>query len=240
MPSPFPGMNPYLENPELWTEVHHRLISAIADGIELNLPSQYRVAIEKRIYLCDGETQNLVGIPDVAVSTPTPPQRETSSVATLPSREEATQVTIPMPEEAREGYLEIRDVATGAVITVIEVLSPSNKRTGVGREQYEKKRLEVLASPAHLIEIDLLRTGKPMPIVEKIPKTDYRILIARSDCRPRAQLYAFSLRQPIPSFSIPLRSGDIEPRLNLHDLLSGIYRRSRLEPILNYNLEPVP
>ncbi len=240
MPSPFPGMNPYLENPELWTEIHHRLISAIADSIELNLPPQYRVAIEKRIYLCEGETRNLVGIPDVAISTSNSPQEETSPLATLAPRLGATEVTLPMPEEIKEGYLEIRDLATGYVITVIEVLSPTNKRPGVGREKYERKRLQILGSPTHLIEIDLLRTGKPMTIIEQMPQSHYRVLIALGDRRPQASLYAFNLQQKIPTFSVPLRSGDREPLLNLQELLSGIYQRSRLDSVIDYNLEPIP
>ncbi len=68
MPSPFPGMNPYLENPELWSEVHHRLITALADSIETELSLKYRVAIEKRIYLSDGEESVEVGIPHVSVT----------------------------------------------------------------------------------------------------------------------------------------------------------------------------
>ncbi|QSJ14422.1 DUF4058 family protein [Nostoc sp. UHCC 0702] len=62
MNSPFPGMNPYLENPVFWAEVHHRLITAIADNIEENIPPQYRVAIEQRTYLSDDSDSVLVGI----------------------------------------------------------------------------------------------------------------------------------------------------------------------------------
>jgi hypothetical protein len=173
MPSPFPGMNLYLENPELWSEVHHRLITALADAIETELSLKYRVAIKKRIYLSDAEESVEVGIPDVSVtshkSTPTSP---TTSIATLPALGESVTVTIPLPEEIREGYLKIREVATGYVVTAIEVLSPTNKRAGMGREAYLRKRQEVLSTPTHLVEIDLLRSGKPMPILSEIPQTD--------------------------------------------------------------------
>lgn len=145
IPSPFSGMNPYLENPELWSEVHHRLITAIADDIGPHIRPKYRVAIEKRTYLSDGEDSIFVGIPDVAVLS----QRATSATpltTTLPVQEESVTVTLPMPEEIREGYLEIREVATGQVVTAIEVLSPANKRAGKGREAYETKRREVLGN----------------------------------------------------------------------------------------------
>ena len=147
MPSPFPGMNPYLENPDLWSEVHHRLITAIADAIESNLTFRYRVAIEKRTYLNEGEESVSVTIPDVSVYSQSSTPVQTSSTATLPAGAESVAVIIPLPEEMREGYLEIREVETGDVITVIEVLSPTNKRAGRGRKAYNTKRLEVLSTP---------------------------------------------------------------------------------------------
>jgi hypothetical protein len=73
-------------------------------------------------------------------------------------------VTLPMPIEIRESYLAIREVASQAVITAVELLSPSNKRTRQGREIYEEKRFKVLASRTHLVEIDLLRGGEPMTV----------------------------------------------------------------------------
>ncbi|MGK7875705.1 MAG: DUF4058 family protein [Xenococcaceae cyanobacterium] len=239
MPSPFPGMDPYLEHPELWSEVHHRLISAIAIAIESNLSRKYRVAIEKRTYLSDGEDSVLVGIPDVSVfsqkSIPTP-----SATATLPAQSEAVTVVLPMPEEVREGYLEIREVQTGKVVTVIEILSPTNKRAGKGREAYETKRQDVLSSRTHLVEIDLLRGGKPMRILSEIPKTDYRILIARGNRRPCGQLYGFSVRQEIPKFVLPLQSGDTEPLVDLQRLLAEVYEQARFDMTVDYSIEPVP
>ncbi|NEP63074.1 MAG: DUF4058 family protein [Symploca sp. SIO2G7] len=241
MPSPFPGMNPYLENPQFWSEVHHRLITALADAIESNLSLKYRVAIEKRTYLSNQEESVEVGIPDVAVTFhKSTVINQTPSTATLPAQEEAVIVTIPVPQEIREGYLEIREEATGYVVTTIEVLSPTNKRRGLGYQAYLRKRQEVLSTPTHLIEIDLLRGGKPMPIVGEIPKTDYRILIALGNRRPLAQLYGFSIRQEIPQFSLPLLSGDTEPIVNVQSLLAGLYQRARFDLAIDYSTEPVP
>jgi hypothetical protein len=136
MPSPFPGVDPYLENPEFWSEVHHRLITAIAIALGPALRPKYRVAIEKRIYLSDVEDSDFMAIPDVTVfSKPSTADRSIAiAIATLPHSEPIT-VTVPILEETREGYLELREVGTNRVITVIEILSPKNKRTGKGREE---------------------------------------------------------------------------------------------------------
>ena len=206
MSSPFPGMDPYLENPELWPEVHNRLIIAIADAVAPSLPAKYRVAIQKRTYLSEPEDSVLVGIPDVSVllkksTHHSTPSTLTSTVAVAPRHQPLT-VRMPMPVTVRESYLEITEVPTGAVVTVIEVLSPTNKRSKEGRRLYELKRQQVLASVTHLVEIDLLRGGKPLPIVGEMPSADYRILICRGDLRPLADLYTFTIREEIPSFTL--------------------------------------
>ena len=118
-----------------------------------------------------------------------------------------------MPEEIKETYLEIRQIGTGKVVTVIEVLSPKNKRPGPGRDQYNAKRSKVLESLSHLVEIDLLRNGEPLPMSGGIQST-YRILISRASSRPEAELYPFNLREPIPIFPLPLQSGDAEPAID--------------------------
>ncbi len=141
--------------------------------------------------------------------------------------------------EFREGYLEIREVATKQVVTVIEVLSPTNKRFGKGRVAYEQKRREVLGSRTHLVEIDLLRSGKPMPIQGSSVQSNYRILVSRGDRRPRAELYVFNIQDAIPTFPLPLRSEDV-PTINLHPLLELAYERAGYGVVIDYNREPVP
>lgn len=232
-------MNPYLENPELWSEVHSRLIVAIADDLSDHLSEKYRVAIEKRTYFSGGDDSLLVGIPDVSVVGKQPEQSQLSATATLTPPVEPITVTLPMAEEVQERYLEIREVATGAVITAIEVLSPKNKRSGEGRQAYERKRNQVLASMTHLVEIDLLRGGQPLPILGTA-KSDYRILISRSDRRPSAQLYAFSVKQEIPRFSVPLAAGDEEPVLDLQAVLQQVYKRGRYHLAVDYTQPPQP
>jgi hypothetical protein len=240
MASPFPGMNPYLEHLELWSEVHHRLIVAMADKIVESLPPRYRVAVEKRTYLSTPEDAVLVGIPDVAVLSQSSSESRTTTATAIVSPSKPITVSLPVPEEVKEGYLEIREVATGQVITVIELLSPTNKRPGEGRKTYEEKRLQVLGSRTHLVEIDLLRKGQPLPILGEVPTSDYRIVVSRRHQRPRAQLYAFGVRHSLPAFPIPLQSGEVEPVVELKPLLDGIYDRARFDLSIDYTQDPVP
>ncbi|NET59673.1 MAG: DUF4058 family protein [Symploca sp. SIO2E6] len=153
---------------------------------------------------------------------------------------EAITVRTPMPEEFRESYLEIREIGTEAVVTAIEILSPKNKRSGVGRTTYERKRLEVLGSLTHLVEVDLLRGGKPMEILEERSSGKYSILISRSNQRPDAQLYLFGIRDRIPTFRLPLSSEDEEPWVDLQDVLAQVYERAGFDLTVDYGQEPTP
>jgi len=242
MRSPFPGMNPYLENPELWSEVHSRLIVAIADDIALPLRPNYYVAVEKRTYMAEPDDSILVGIADVSVFAKSAVNQGGSQTATavFPSASEPLTVTVPLMEEVQERYLEIREVKTGAVVTTLEVLSPKNKRSKEGRDAYLRKRQQILASLTHLVEIDLLRVGKPMPIQGNPPNVDYRILVSRGNRRPTAQLYAFSLRDAIPRFSLPLRFGDAEPLVDLNEIFNGVYERAGFDLRIDYRQPPQP
>ncbi len=231
MISRFPGMNPYLENPALWQEVHTWLMVQLARTLNPVLKPTYRAAVEQRVY----SDSLLVGIPDVSVSQSQPQER----IANTSTLSQALKVTIPMPEEVRESYLEIRQMGTGKVVTVIEVLSPKNKRPGEGRDHYTNKRRKVLASRSHLIEINLLRTGEPLLMLGGIP-SDYHILVSRADRRPEAELYPFNLREPMPLFALPLQSGDNEPIVDLHQVLEQVYEEANLDLVIDYSQPPVP
>ena len=233
-------MDPYLENPDLWRELHNRLIVAIAIAISPPLRPKYRVAIEKRAYLSDGDDSVDVVIPDVSTVSQKLIAPQRSSTMTLAAVSESVTVTLPSPEEIRESYLEIREVETGYVVTAIELLSPTNKRGGEGRRAYQNKRKKILATLTHLVEIDLLRSGQPMPMRGEIPETDYRILVSRSQSRPQAQLYTFSVRQEIPKFFLPLQSEDSEPIIDLQYLLNQVYDQAGFDLAIDYSQKPVP
>jgi Protein of unknown function (DUF4058) len=244
MPSPFPGVDPYLEHPDFWSELHNRLIVAIAIALAPSLRPKYHVAIDKRTYLGEADDSLLIGIPDVTVFTQQSASARSTqdrplSIATLTDRE-PIKVAVPLIETVQESYLEIRETGKNYAVTVLEILSPKNKRSGAGREAYESKRSQVLASITNLVEIDLLRGGKPMQIVGNPPKTDYRILISRGDRRPISDLYAFNLPDTIPSFPLPLVRGDSEPIVDLQHLVNEVYEQAGFDTRIDYNQSCVP
>ena len=241
MPSPFPGIDPYLEHSELWPGVHHLLISEIARFLSPQLRPKYRVAVEVRMYETSAENSLLVGIPDVIIQhSPIAKNSSMANVAVAVPTAQPTRVIVPVPETIKEGYLEIREVGTEEIVTSIEILSPTNKRSGKGRQMYEEKRYQVLGSRTHLVEIDFLRMGEPMLFFGNNIESRYRILVCRGDCRPYADLYAFNLQDVIPSFLLPLRSGDTEPVVDLQRLLNEVYDISGYDLVIDYSKEPVP
>jgi len=244
MSSPFPGMDPYLEHPDFWAEVHSRLIVAIANFLVPRIRPKYRVAIEKRVYEAsetDGNNLLVVEIPGATTNyQPTNPELHKSNVAVASPVLQPVTVTLPMPRLIKQSYLEVQELATGQVVTAIEILSPVNKRVGEERAMYLKKRQRILGSLTNLVEIDLLRGWHPMPTLKNDLQTDYRILVSREACRPQAALYGFSLTEPIPTFSLPLRSEDIEPVLDLQTLLNKIYDQGGYDYVIDYSRDPVP
>ncbi len=242
MPSPFPGMDPYLEHPRIWPDVHHRLIGAIAHDIEAQIGQDYYVSVERRVYVSEPDEPDAYRISDVSVidasGNGTPPAPPAMSQAT-PSGASIVTVQLPVPDQIREYFLEVRDLRRGSLITAIELLSPSNKRPGQGRDQYEEKRTELLATRTNLVEIDLLRAGHPMRFTASGVASDYRTLVRRGG-RSSATLYAFGVRNEIPAFPLPLRQNDEEPDIYIGNLLRNLYDPGRFRMRLNYADEPVP
>ena len=239
MSSPFPGMDPYLEQPALWSSFHSRFIVAIANTIEKDLSDQYYVEVETRTYQDDGSDGLLIGIPDISVVSNQPAQtnKNTTSLAT---QVRPQQVTLPMPIEVKERYLEVRDVSTHAVITAIELLSPKNKRAGAGRTRYLKKRLDILSSNSHFVEIDLLRGGEPMPVFGDRHPTAYRIIVSHSFQRPAADLYSIDLQHDLPDILVPLKEEQESVALPLQSVLDDVYRQARYATRIDYSQSPVP
>lgn len=239
MPSPFPGMDPYLEHSDFWPEVHHWLITLIAEALVPQVRPKYRVAIEKRIYEISQpeESSNgnslLVGIPDVSIHRQSAKAEITSQSATVVAQPQT--VMLPMPEEIKQAYLEIRDMQTGQVVTAIEILSPVNKRPGEGRNTYIHKRQRILSSLTHLVEIDLLRGWQTMPVLGSPTFGDYRILISHSELRPSAAWYAVDIKESLPILPIPLLCKDESATVDLQALLTAVYERGGFDYVLDYS-----
>jgi hypothetical protein len=229
-------MDPWLEHPALWPDFHNRLIAAIADHLGPILAPNYYIRLERRAYLFTPNDLEFIGRPDLSVM----PLQIPTPRPNLPLAEmDVIEVEALIQDEVGESYLEVHDTKTRNVITVVEVLSPANKLHPEGRRDYEKKRKYILSSLTHLVEIDLLRAGDPMPVNKQV-RSDYRILVMRGDARPRGKLYAFSVRKPIPPFLLPLLPGDDEPTVDLNTILHALYDRARFDLGLDYDQPPVP
>ena len=233
MPTPFPGMDPYLEHRSLWPNVHNSLITALRDDLAPRLRPRYFVAVEERTYTNNSGALTFAGRPDLVVS-----QVREAAVAyrVAPQVRQAgvAVVELPISDIERETFLEIRD-QDDRVVTVLEILSPANKVPGKGRDLYQRKRSRVLNSLTHLVEIDLLRAGQPMEMQGNYPPSHYRILVSREAKRPRAELYYFSVGDPIPDFPLPLQPADAEPMVALNQLLHDLYDRAGYDLRIDYS-----
>ncbi|MEM9213688.1 MAG: DUF4058 family protein [Cyanobacteria bacterium P01_F01_bin.150] len=239
----FPGMNPYLERPDIWPEIHYGLISGLMRSLNPLLVPKYRAAVDKRTYM----DSVLVGIPDTTViQSPKSIDSQQLTGRSAANLQAATTilskpeiVSVPIQEEVTERFLEIRETATGKVVTVIEVLSPKNKQGGEGRLKYLKKRQMIFSSQTHFVEIDLLRMGQPMPI-QGGRKSSYQILVSRVDQRPSAERYPFDMQHPIPVFTLPLMVMDTEPVIQLNKLIDQAYQEAALDLVIDYSQPPAP
>ena len=152
--------------------------------------------------------------------------------------DDVAEMAEPSPQEQRETYLVIREQRTLEIITIIETLSPANKRASIdGREQYLENREEILRSRTNLVELDLLRGGKRLPVIAP-PAGDYFAIIRRGHHRSRrADVFHWNLRQPLPEIKIPLKEGEPEVPLNLHQVFTTVYDRARYQLSLDYTAQ---
>lgn len=237
MKTPFPGMDPYLERPDLWPDVHNSLIAHLRDALAPLLRPKYYVSIEERTDLAEAGDLTFADRPDISVVHEPQAVYEPAPATT---GGETVTVELPMPDEIRETYLEVRAAETDRIITVLELLSPTNKRPGEGRYLYEKKRLRLLGTRTHLVEVDLLRAGEPMPMRGDAGPSHYRILVSRAEERPRATLLTFGVRTTIPKFRLPLQKDDDAPIVDLNRLLHDLYDRAGYDLRLDYTADPEP
>ena len=236
MPSPFPGMDPFIEN-QGWAGFHTHLITNLADALVPQARPRYTVRIEERTYIEHEPEDRARHIrPDAVVLA-----RETmtayQTVSTMTETNAPVILTLPpiTPESEHESYLVVRNRETSRVITVIEVLALGNKRAGSnGRRKYLDKRDRVLESTAHLVELDLLRGGERLPTIEPLPAADYYAFISRAQRRPKIDVYAWSLRAPLPTLPIPLDEDVPEMTLDLQSIFTHGYDSAGYDYSLDY------
>ncbi|MGL6096818.1 MAG: DUF4058 family protein [Fimbriiglobus sp.] len=225
MPSPFPGMNPFLEHPHAWTDFHQTYIIGLREVLAPRVVPNYYVQVQEHIYFHFVEgTRELGGVADLGVirKPAQRPRKPGSAVATVPA---PVHAVFPKFVKERLGYLEICDRDEHTVITVIELLSPANKRPGGDREAYINKRQSLLATDVNFVELDLLRAGPRLPL-DHLPACDYYAIVSRPAQRPTTDVWPVRLREPLPAIPIPLRKGEPEPRLDLQAALHSAYDRA--------------
>lgn len=226
MPSPFPGMAPYLEHPTIFPGLHNRLIAGLSEALQATLPAPYFAEIGERVWV---EVSQRFIEPDASVFQGGPADQ--GAVAALPARSRPVVVTVPH-DERREPRVEIRTAGDGdeRLVTAIEILSPSNKTPGArGRDLYLRKQGELLDSSTHLVEIDLLRGGQhttavPLDYLQAIVGAfDYHISIHRSDRLEDFFVYPIRLPEPLPEIAVPLLPGDPEVPIDLQAVFDRAY-----------------
>ncbi len=251
MRSPFPGMDPFLENRLIFPDFHDGFVFCLREAIQQGLPEPYYAALGRRAWVEISE--RFVG-PDVNVITPRsgPPSSPSNFSTTASAMLEVTRpivVTVPHDEQS-ETTIEIY-IGRGSdrrLVTAIEVLSPINKHPGEkGRDLYLRKQTELLDSQCHLVEIDLLRGGTHTTAVPEdrlkrnVPKFDYHVCAHRFDHFEDFLIYPIQLAEPLPTISIPLLPGDSEVPVSLQQVFERTYAAGPYHREIDYSeIVPLP
>lgn len=237
MTSPFPGMDPYLENPVLWPDLHLTLIIAMRAELNSRLPPGYIAGADRHVWIEDDDSRTLVE-PDLSISET---RRSTAKRGgKLATAIKPRRVTLAVPDRHGKPYLKIVDAQDRRVVTVVELLSPSNKSAGPDRQAYLRKREEYLAGNVNFVEINLLRAGKPPPLDRKrTVRGSYYYLVCEASEAPRGRLWTFSVRDALPSLPIPLLGGD-EIELDVRSCLDRAYVEGRYDEEIDYAEPPTP
>lgn len=222
MPSPFPGMDPYLEQETIWHDFHERFLPVAAAHLSAQILPRYIVLIDEHVYVNDpgSEDEQLLGRPDLTVARG--PRAAAAPAGATELLDAPAHVVVPDLDEERESFLAVRDRVSRRVVAVIELLSPTNKRPGGNRRRYLAKRVDLMGTSVHLVEIDLLRGGRPMP-AENRPSCRYSVLVSRAGERPSAGFWPIGLRDPLPVVPVPLKDDETPARLDLRAILDRVY-----------------
>jgi len=243
VPSPFPGMDPYLEAPDIWVDFHGRLAEVISSDLNRKLPARYVARLSPRVVYEFVEIAETRGIrPDIGVyETQTMERAETPTAAAVTTITAPVTSLVALEEPVRLFSVEIREVGTMRLVTAIEILSPANKRSGhEAREEYLEKRRSLLRSSAHLIEIDLLRGGERMPLEKPVPKAAYYIILSRVQKRPVVEVWPVQIWDKLPTIPVPLLHPDPDVPLDLNSVVASVYERGAYDRIIDYRQPPPP
>lgn len=241
MPSPFPGMDPWLEDPEVFPNLHERLTIAIQDAINAGLPPGYVATSRNRVWV-DTELRRE---PDVALFTRHPPPESAEGTATLPGMVAIGRRRVSDPVE--EPYLEILSNKGKRLVTAVEVISLSNKKAGrKGRKAYQDKQKEYALGGVNLVEIDLLRTGPHVSAISRrrlqrhLGAFDYHVSVVLAGKRPNEHAAGIRLTDRLPAIGIPLDKGMTPVVIDLQPMLDDAYNRAKWTEFFSYRDPPDP
>lgn len=228
-------MDPYLESRAFWSDFHGTVVHRIRALLAEDLPDGYHARVDERMALWVGESEEHSS-PDVGIVRR---GREEDADAASLVPEGSVLLRTEMPEEHRETYIEIVRFPGERLVTAIEVLSYSNKIAGPDRRKYLAVRQKLLMSPAHLVEIDLLRRGRRMPMQDPLPPCHYLVLVSPRSMRPTCVVHPLSVHDPLPDVRVPLVEGTTVV-LPLGRAFREAYREARYDRMIDYSADPVP
>jgi hypothetical protein len=229
-------MNPYLEQESVWHDFHENFLPVAREMLSAQVLPRYIVKIDEHMYVHElgQEERRFAGRGDLWVA-PLAPERGGGATQLL---EAPSEVGLPQIDVEGQSLLEIRDRDSRQLITVVELLSPSNKYSGPDRDQYLAKARQLLQTNVHFVEIDLLRGGPRMPWLG-LPACAYCVVVSRFERRPRAGAWPIGLRDRLPTIPVPLRQGDPDARLDLQEVLNRVYDAAGYHYYV-YDGEPAP
>lgn len=240
--SPFPGMDPYLESPAYWQDFHATFVPALREQINAVLPDHYVARIEEEVVLLQPEAAKRHARPDVLVDRdPLAPSGGGGSLspggAAVAQLAPETLHNVVHLDPHTQTEIRILHLPHREVVTVVEVLSPTNK-DGDGRGIYIEKRNRLLHRSINVVELDLLRAGRRIELVEPLPPGHYYALVSRADRRPECQVYTWTVRQPLPVIPIPLKAPEPDVKVDLAAAFRTAYQRGRYQRMVPYDAAP--
>jgi hypothetical protein len=236
MRSPFPGMDPYLEDPDGWQDFHTQFLVELRRAISEKVSPNFFVRVEERIYLTESDFSHRQFFkPDVAVfKSPRAAREMTAPYGTISPSVSVEPLFDP---EIKDRYLEILDAENREVVTTVELLSPINKRRGAqGYDEFWRKRREIFESQVHWIEIDLLRDGERPNRLKG--KSNYYALLKRGGQWEKLDVWFFNLRDKMPTIAVPLRPPFEDVPLDLQAAFDVTYERAYYADSIDYTADP--
>lgn len=225
MQSPFPGMDPYLERPGIWETFHGALAPAIMADLNRQIRPKYIAQIDLQLYLHErSAAERGTAWPDVTVAKR--PGARGTTLLVAEAEEPPAVVRLPAVDVRKQKMVKIFDKLGGKLVTAVEVLSPANKNPKDSFDQYCFKREQYRGGFVNLVEIDLLRRGKRMPVDEPLPRAPYYVFVCRSERRDSAEVWPIQLRDRLPVIRIPLADDDPDARLDLQALRDRVFEEA--------------